>query len=143
MRSHWRSSSLLGRSRDLDSGPQPPRLTASHPTVQVSEKRNTRGLFYLRSVLVSAPKKRSTAVLFVSMPSCRFLSVAPKRRANRCSAFGIYLHCFQSISCFFSHFLIRNSLSVTQNYVNIACDWSEIWAATVICKEKCHLPRKK
>ena len=37
----------------------------------------------------------------------------------------------------------RISLSVIQNYVNIACDWSGIWAATVVCKEKCHLPRKK
>ena len=105
----------------------------------------TRGLFYLHSVPLSALKIHSTAILFVSAPSCRCFSVAPKRRANRCSAFGIYLHCFQSISCFLTALEqnSRNSLSVTQNYVNRACDWSGNWAATVVCKEKCHLLRKK
>ncbi len=54
---------------------------------QRGRRRTSGGLFYLRSVPISAPKNRSTAVLFVSILRCRCLAVAPKCRAPVCSAF--------------------------------------------------------
>ncbi len=72
-------------------------VSTSGEVTEVGQHELTKGLFYLHSVPISAPKNHSTAVLFVSTLSFRCFCVAPKHRANRCSAFAIYLHCFQSI----------------------------------------------